>query len=50
MAFGLFRKRLPEPVAPAADARVPQEPAAPEAAAGHDSADDSARAEKVETE
>jgi len=44
MAFGLFRKRLPEPVAPAADARVPQEPAAPEAAAGHDSADDSARA------
>jgi methyl-accepting chemotaxis protein len=39
MAFGLFRKRLPEPAAIAAEAEVPQAPAAPEA-----SGDDSARA------
>jgi methyl-accepting chemotaxis protein len=44
MAFGLFRKRLPEPAAIAAEAKVSQAPAVPEAAVGHDSADDSARA------
>jgi methyl-accepting chemotaxis protein len=44
MAFGLFRKRLPEPAAIAAEAKVSQAPAVPEASVGHDSADDSARA------
>jgi len=32
MAFGLFKKQVPEPAAPAAEARVPQAPAAVEAA------------------
>jgi methyl-accepting chemotaxis protein len=31
MAFGLFKKQVPEPVAPAAQAKVPQAPAAAEA-------------------
>jgi methyl-accepting chemotaxis protein len=31
MAFGLFKKQVPEPAAPAAEARVPQAPAAAEA-------------------
>ena len=30
MAFGLFRKRVAEPAAPAAEAKVPQAPAAAE--------------------
>ena len=38
MAFGLFKKRLPEPAAPAAEAEVPQALAATEAVAGDDSA------------
>ncbi len=33
MAFGLFKKRVPEPAAPAAEAKVPQALAAAEAAA-----------------
>ena len=31
MAFGLFKKQVPEPAAPAAEAKVPQAPAATEA-------------------
>ena len=38
MAFGLFKKRVPEPAAPAAEAKVPQALAATEAVAGDDSA------------
>jgi len=38
MAFGLFKKRVPEPAAPAAEAEVPQALAATEAVAGDDSA------------
>ena len=38
MAFGLFKKRMPEPAAPAAEAEVPQALAATEAVAGDDSA------------
>ena len=38
MAFGLFKKRMPEPAAPAAEAKVPQALAATEAVAGDDSA------------
>src|SRR4051812_10431673 len=38
MAFGLFKKRVPEPAAPAAEAKVPQASAATEAVAGDDSA------------
>jgi methyl-accepting chemotaxis protein len=41
MAFGLFKKQVPEPAAPAAEARVPQAPAAAEAVSTED---DSARA------
>ncbi len=38
MAFGLFKKQVPEPAAPAAEAKVPQASAATEAVAGDDSA------------
>ena len=38
MAFGLFKKQVPEPAAPAAEAKVPQALAATEAVAGDDSA------------
>jgi len=38
MAFGLFKKQVPEAAAPAAEAKVPQAPAATEALAGDDSA------------
>ena len=38
MAFGLFKKRVPEPAAPAAEAKVPQAAAATEAVAEDDSA------------
>src|SRR5215207_104670 len=38
MAFGLFKKQVPEAVAPAAEAKVPQAQAATEAVAGDDSA------------
>ena len=38
MAFGLFKKRVPEPAAPATEAKVPQALAATEAVAGDDSA------------
>jgi methyl-accepting chemotaxis protein len=41
MAFGLFKKQVPEPAAPAAEAKVPQAPAAAEAVSTED---DSARA------
>ena len=33
MAFGLFKKQVPEAAAPAAEAKVPQAPAAAEAVA-----------------
>ena len=38
MVFGLFKKQVPEPAAPAAQAKVPQASATTEAAAGDDSA------------
>ena len=38
MAFGLFKKRVPEPAAPAAEAKIPLVSAAIEAVAGDDSA------------
>src|SRR6185503_2445395 len=38
MAFGLFKKQVPVAVAPAAEAKVPQAPAAAEAVVGDDSA------------
>ena len=38
MAFGLFKKQVPEPAAPAAEAKVPQASAVTEAVAGDDSA------------
>ena len=38
MAFGLFKKQVPEPAAPAAEAKVPQALAATEAVVGDDSA------------
>ena len=38
MAFGLFKKQVPEATPPAAEAKVPKAPAATEAVAGDDSA------------
>ena len=36
MAFGLFKKQVPEATPPAAEAKVPKAPAATEAVAGDD--------------
>ncbi|MCC8976565.1 methyl-accepting chemotaxis protein, partial [Bradyrhizobium sp. Cham227] len=43
MAFGLFRKQVPEPAAPAVTPQVPTAAAAPEVSAETDSAEDSSK-------